>query len=109
MSRDWTDQVRRVLAAARPVESAVSAGLVARETLRIHAGGPQRAVAAQEINRIARWYGWQHEVDRVLLANGAASLAGLDDASLDWLLSRMTRLEACAQEGLDSPDAPPAR
>ncbi len=109
MNRDWTEQVRKVLASARPVETLNSGGLAASETARIHAGGPSRAADRHEIRRIAHWYGWQAEIDRVLLAAGVASLAGLDDPSVGQLLLRMTQLEACAQEGLDSPDAPPAR
>lgn len=109
MSKEWTERVRRVLAAARPVETADSAGLDARESPRIHAGGPSRAVARQEIRRIARWYGWHDEIDAVLASAGAASLAGLDDETLARLHARMLRLEACVQDGADSPDAPPAR
>lgn len=63
----------------------------------------------QEIHRIARWYGWQGEVDRALAAGAVASLAGLDDAALGVLHARMQLLEGCAQHGLDSPDSPPAR
>ena len=109
MNREWTEQVRRVLAAARPVETLNSAGLGAREPARIHAGGPSRAAARQEIDRIAAWYGWRPEVERVLRSRGVASTAGLDDEDLARLLARMQQLEACAQDGLDSPDSPPAR
>jgi hypothetical protein len=109
VSREWTEQVKRVLAAARPVETLDSAGHGAREPLRIHAGGPSRAAARQEIDRIATWYGWRPEVDRALRSRGVASTAALDDDDLARLLSRMQQLEACAQEGLDSPDSPPAR
>lgn len=101
--------IRRVKALIAIAETVDSGGTGSREPPRIHAGGPSRAAAGQEIRRIASWYGWQLEVDRVLLTTGVASLAGLDDDSLDRLLRRMTQLETCAQEGLDSPDAPPAR
>lgn len=76
---------------------------------RFHAGGLSRAAARQEIERIATWYGWRQEVDRVLRARGAASTAGLGDEDLARMLARMQQLEACAQDGLDSPDSPPAR
>lgn len=109
MSRDWTDRVRQVLAAARPIETANSAGLDAREQARIHAGGPSRVAARLEIDRIASWYGWRAEVERTLRAHGVASLAGLDDDALGRLLARMQQLEACIQGGHDSPDSPPAR
>ncbi len=109
VSRDWTDQVRQVLAAARPIETANSAGLHAREPARIHAGGPFKSAERLEIERIASWYGWRLEVERTLRAHGAASLAGLDDDTLGRLLARMQQLEACIQCGHDSPDSPPAR
>lgn len=109
MGRDWTEQVRAVLATARPVEGLNSAAFGCRESPRFHAGGPSRAVARQEIRRIARWYGWQAEVDAVLASASAASLAGLDDETLARLHARMQQLEACVQAGADSPDAPPAR
>ncbi|MBL8260890.1 MAG: hypothetical protein JNM58_00595 [Xanthomonadaceae bacterium] len=98
------------MAAARPVEAVNSAGLAAREPLRIHAGGPSRSAARQEIHRIARWYAWgQTEIDRALLASDVASTAALGDEALARLLARMQQLETCAQDGLDSPDSPPAR
>lgn len=62
-----------------------------------------------EIHRIARWYGWQDELLVATSAAGAASLAGLDDHALAQLHARMRRLEACLQDGCDSPDAPHAR
>jgi hypothetical protein len=66
-------------------------------------------VQAEEIRRIARWYGWQAEVDAVLASAGVASLKGLDDAALAALHDRMRSFEACVQEGLDPFDGPPAR
>lgn len=99
-------QVKALIAGAETVDSG---GLGTRQPPRIHAGGPFRAVQRQEIHRIARWYGWQGEVDSALAAGAAASLAGLDDAALGILHARMQLLEGCAQHGLDSPDSPPAR
>lgn len=63
---------------------------------------------AQEIRRIAGWYGWQAEVDHALGIAGVASLKGLDDDTLVTLLSRMRTMESFVQEGYDPgiPDPP---
>lgn len=109
MERDWTDRVRAVLAATRPVDPANSLGFGCRRAVRFHAGGPTWAAQIEEIRRIARWYGWQAEVDAVLASAGVASLKGLDDDALAALHTRMRSLETCIQEGLDPLDGPPAR
>lgn len=63
----------------------------------------------REILRIAGWYGWWGEIYRALDAAGVSSLEGLAFGQLEQLQGRMARLEDCTQEGLDLPDAPPAR
>lgn len=68
-----------------------------------------KARAQREIQRIARWYGWGGEIDRALDQAQTCSLDGLDDAALGALRDRMQLLEACAQDGCDPPDMPPAR
>lgn len=68
-----------------------------------------RAKLEREIARIASWYGWSGEVARALDANGVASVSGLDDEQAEQLAARLRNLESCVQEGLDSPDSPPAR
>lgn len=64
---------------------------------------------AHEIRRIARWYGWQAEIDHAAACASVASLNGLSDDALAALHARMLRFEACVQDGLDPIDAPPAR
>lgn len=98
--------MKALIAGAETVDSG---GRGAREPARIHAGGPKRAAIVQEIRRIARWYGWQAEVDHALATAGVSSLKGLPDDVLATLGARMRRLETCAQEGLDPEDFPPAR
>lgn len=68
-----------------------------------------RARMQREILRIARWYSWEGEIARALDADGVGSLESLPIERVERLLGRMVRLETCAQEGLDAPDAPPAR
>lgn len=67
-----------------------------------------RAVAAREITRIAGWYGWTNEIQRILDRNNALFMSSLPDDDLHELLERMKCLEDCAQQGLGAPDAPPA-
>lgn len=67
-----------------------------------------RAVAAREITRIAGWYGWTNEIQRVLDRNNSLFMSSLPDDELHELLERMRCLEDCAQQGLGAPDAPPA-
>jgi len=68
-----------------------------------------RAKQEREIARIATWYGWGNEIARALDKADVASLSGLNDDQANGLLERLQQLENCAQEGLDCPDAPPAR
>lgn len=68
-----------------------------------------RAKTVREIERIASWYGWGAEIVRHLDHCGATSLPELIDSDVDALLTRLQRLEECVREGLDCPDAPPAR
>jgi hypothetical protein len=67
-----------------------------------------RARVEREISRIASWYGWTCEVIRALDAARVATVQGLCEDRLQQL-ERMRQLEQCAQEGLDPPDALPAR
>jgi hypothetical protein len=67
-----------------------------------------RAVAIREITRIAGWYGWTAEIQRVLDQHSVRFLAGLTPAALNHLDTRMRDLEDCIQQGLGAPDAPPA-
>jgi hypothetical protein len=111
----WAGAVREILRDAKPADTAESK---ARRDFALYdfnaAPAPlleqtPRARAEREIGRIASWYGWGAEVARALDRAGAASLAGLGDQEIEQLLDRMRQLENCAQEGLDSPDMPPAR
>jgi hypothetical protein len=68
-----------------------------------------RGRSEREIDRIATWYGWKAEVVRALDAERVASLQGLSEIGLERLQQRMKQLEECAQNGLDCPDAAPAR
>lgn len=68
-----------------------------------------RAKQEREIARIAHWYGWGNEISRALDRADVASIPGLSDDQAAGLLARLQQLETCAQEGLDCPDAPPAR
>lgn len=69
----------------------------------------QRARDEREIERIAIWYGWHTEIVRALDSERVASLPGLSAHGVTALLARMHQLEECAQNGLDCPDAAPAR
>lgn len=69
-----------------------------------------RAKTERQIERIAAWYQWgAAEIVRHLDQCGASSLPGLADDDAHALLDRLQRLEECVREGLDCPDAPPAR
>lgn len=68
-----------------------------------------RARSERDIERIAAWYGWNNEILRALDAARAESLQALSDSEVEELRDRMRRLEECVREGLDCPDAPPAR
>jgi hypothetical protein len=72
-------------------------------------GQDARSRKEREILRIASWYNWGSEIARALDAAGAITMAGLSDDELERLYQRMRALEECVQEGLDPPDAPPAR
>lgn len=62
------------------------------------------------IARIVGWYAWGGpEVARFLDRAHAPSVDLLPDDDLEDLAARLRQLEDCAQEGLDSPDAPAAR
>lgn len=65
-----------------------------------------RGVTTRNITRIATWYGWTQEIQRVLDSKGAAHLACLDDSELTALHERFAQLEDCAQNGFGPPDAP---
>lgn len=69
----------------------------------------RRARALREVERIVSWYGWQRELTRAMDAAEAVTLADLDDDALYALKARLRQLEDAAQNGFDSPDAPPAR
>lgn len=66
------------------------------------------AVAAREITRIAGWYGWTSEIQRVLDRENKLFLSSLAPEVLQQLYVRMKDLEDCVQQGLGAPDAPPA-
>ena len=68
-----------------------------------------RAKALREIDRISNWYGWRNEIVRCLDRNDVSSTTQLSDSAVEALLERMKTLEDCVREGLDCPDAPPAR
>jgi len=68
-----------------------------------------RARAQREIERIARTYGWQGEIERALDRAEAVTIDALDEIEISALRDRMRSLEECVQEGLDAPEAPPAR
>lgn len=118
VSTKWVQQVENVLAEiaprAKPATTPEFQALQAFQLYDFNAGHPAieqtpRARAMREITRIATWYGWTGEIARVLDATGALSLAGLEEESLEELLTRMRLLEECVQNGGDAPDAPPAR
>lgn len=67
------------------------------------------ARAAREIMRVVNWYGWGGEIERALDAAGVGSLSALTLDQVEQLRDHMQRLERCAQDGCDSPDALPAR
>jgi len=69
----------------------------------------EQARAIREVSRIAGWYGWWGEVTRAMDDEQVVTLEGMSLDGLTQLHARMKRLEDCAQEGLDPPDAPPAR
>ena len=68
-----------------------------------------RARTERNVERIAAWYGWAGEIARALDAVGACTVSELSDEALARLDARMRQLEDCVKEGLDCPDAPPAR
>ena len=68
-----------------------------------------RARALRQIRRIATWYGWQNEIEAALDLAAVSSVEGLGDDQVAALHQRLAGLEDCAQNALDSPDAPPAR
>lgn len=68
-----------------------------------------RARLEREILRIASWYNWGGEISRALDAAKVATLSALTEDQADALVTRLKTLETCVQEGLDCPDAPPAR
>lgn len=67
-----------------------------------------RAIAIREITRIAGWYGWSSEIQRVLDRENVMFLSSLAPDVLQQLHGRMKDLEDCVQQGLGAPDAPPA-
>lgn len=69
----------------------------------------QSTRAKREILRICSYFGWWHELYRALDAAEVVSLEGLTEAQVTALRDRMRKLEECALEGYDCPDAPPAR
>lgn len=68
-----------------------------------------RARIERDIDRIAAWYGWHGEVARALDSAAVSTVGALTDGDLERLQCRMRQLEECVKEGLDCPDAPPAR
>lgn len=118
VNRTWVRQVEDVLAEIaprrRPHASAEMHAAWAFKAYQDNAGGDYyaeqtpRARALRELDRIARWYGWQAEVLRALDAAGVTTPAGLDDDSLDQLLARLRSLEDALHNGGQAPDAPPA-
>lgn len=116
--RDSVARVRQLLAEARtpkPTDSEEARARRAFDYFDFNSSPPPvleqtpRARTLRDITRIATWYGWGGEVARALDAAQASSPADLTDEQLEALQARLQRLEHCAQEGLDCPDAPPAR
>lgn len=118
MSRDKVSQLRKLLSEATPSPTTVRNDTETEAWRRFQqfesyaAPAPLesswRARAVREITRIAAWYGWTNEIQRVLDAANLDMLAMLDDSALNELRDRMTHLEECAQHGIGAPDAPPA-
>lgn len=67
-----------------------------------------RGITMRNITRIAAWYGWAHEIQRILDLKGKIHLSSLNDDDLSSLLNRLLQLEDCTQNGFGPPDAPPA-
>lgn len=117
MSRDKVTRLRQLLSEAAP-PTAVRSGTELEDWRRFQhfetfqAPPPletsRRGRAMREISRIAAWYGWTNEIQRVLDAAGCLAMGGLDDEQIEQLHQRMRSLEDCVQAGLGCPDAPPA-
>lgn len=67
-----------------------------------------RARAVRTINRIAHWYGASSVIVEWLDRQNATGIAALGDDQVQELRRHMERIEDCAQQGFDSPFAPPA-
>jgi hypothetical protein len=120
MSRDKVTRLRQLLSEATPTIAEPSNRPEAHmeawrrfqrfESYQVPAPleADSRAIAIREITRIAGWYGWTAEIQRVLDQEDALFLASLSQDALNRLHSRMRDLEDCVQQGLGAPDAPPA-
>ena len=118
MLNEKVARLRQLMSEAVPRKPAESPEAAALRLFRLHEFNSAPAVLVEqterarderEIDRIATWYGWQAEVVRALDRDRVASLSGLSDGGIAALLARMHQLEECAQNGLDCPDAAPAR
>jgi hypothetical protein len=118
MLNEKVARLRQLMSEAVPKKPTESAEALALRLFQVHefnTASPMvvdqtpRGRCEREIDRIATWYGWQAEIVRALDAECVASLQGLSDAGLERLQLRMKQLEECAQNGLDCPDAAPAR
>lgn len=116
--RDRVERLRQLLAEATPMHPPNEAGLMLASNEAAPTGPDWRSIvlddaprarAEREIMRIASWYGWGAEIVRAIDAAGCVSMAGMSNAQIEALQTRMKVLEECVQEGLDPPDAPPAR
>lgn len=67
-----------------------------------------RARAVRTINRISTWYGASSVIVAWLDRRGATGIAALPDEQVQELRAHMEQIEDCAQQGFDSPFAPPA-
>lgn len=120
MSRDKVTRLRQLLSEATPAaveapkvqEAQSEAWRRFQQFESYQAPAPMesdwRSIACREITRIAGWYGWTNEIQRVLDRENTLFLSSLGDQALRSLQERMAGLEDCVQQGLGAPDAPPA-
>lgn len=117
----WAGRVREILQEARPAAAEQLVGEAPETQLQrafqlyqFNVGlapieQTPRARAEREIHRIALTYNWPGEVARFLDRHGAASLAGLDEDTIDELLAHMRKLLDRAMSACDSDEDLPAR
>jgi hypothetical protein len=118
MLQDKVARLRQLMSEAVPKDPPPTAEVQALKLFQLHEFNSAPALildqsprsrAEREIERIASWYGWTAEIARALDRRAAPCIAALADDDVDRLLDRMKTLEDCVREGLDCPDAPPAR